>query len=52
MLVLPRQFTMQPVQEVGFNFKIPCWATTAGVITKRPKAMCMLIGTSVNGLGS
>ena len=51
-LVLPRQFTMQPIQEVGFNYKIPCWATTAGVITKRPKAMAMLIGTSTNAVGS
>ena len=51
-LTIPKQFTMQPVQERGFNYIVPCWATTAGVITKRPKAMGMLIGSSVGGIGS
>jgi hypothetical protein len=51
-LVLPRTYTMMPVQERGFNYTVPCYATTAGVITKKPKAMCMLTGTSLAHVGS
>ena len=51
-LVLPRTYTMMPVQERGFNYIVPCYATTAGVITKKPKAMCMLTGTSLAHVGS
>jgi hypothetical protein len=51
-IVLPRTYTMLPIQERGFNYIVPCYATTAGVITKKPKAMAMLTGTSVDGKGS
>lgn len=51
-VVLPRQYTMMPIQERGFNYIVPCYATTAGVITQRPKAMAMLTGTSNGGVGS
>jgi hypothetical protein len=48
----PRPFTQLPIQEVGYNFLIPCWATVAGIIMKRPKACCMLLGTGIDGVGS
>jgi hypothetical protein len=51
-LALPRQYTMMPIQERGFNYIVPCYATTAGVITQRPKAMAMLTGSSIGGVGS
>ena len=51
-LEVPRQFTLQPIQERGFNYIVPCWATCAGVIVRRPLAFAMLTGTSVNGIGS
>ena len=49
---ISRQFTTLPIQERGFNYIVPCWATTAGVITKKPKAMVMLTGTSLAHVGS
>lgn len=51
-LELPRQFTSLPIQERGYNYIVPCWATAAGIITYKPKAICMLLGTSVNAVGS
>ncbi len=51
-MVLPRQYTMMPIQERGFNYITPCYATTAGIITQRPKAMAMLVGTSNGGVGA
>ena len=51
-LEIPRTFTMLPIQERGFNYIVPCWATTAGLIVRRPLACAMLTGSSVNGLGS
>jgi hypothetical protein len=51
-LALPRQYTMLPIQERGYNYIIPCYATTAGVITKKPKAMAIMTGTSDNATGS
>jgi hypothetical protein len=46
----PRMFTQMPVQERGFNYIIPCWATTAGVIVYKPLAMAFLTTTSANGI--
>jgi hypothetical protein len=49
-LVLPKQHTMLPVQLRGFNYITPCYATTAGVITQKPNAMCMLKGCGLGGV--
>ncbi len=49
-LELPRMFTQLPVQERGFNYIVPCWATIAGVIVYKPLAMAFLTGTSTNGV--
>ena len=51
-LILPRTYTMLPIQERGFNYIVPCYSTTAGVITKKPKAMAMLTGTSLAATGT
>jgi hypothetical protein len=51
-LVVPRQHTMLPVQVRGFNYIIPCYAATAGVIVQKPNAMVMLTGSSNGAVGS
>jgi hypothetical protein len=51
-LVIPKQHTMLPVQIRGFNYIIPCYAATAGVITQKPNAMAMMTGTSNGAVGS
>ena len=46
-LAIPRQYTMQPIQERGFNYIVPCWATCAGLIVRSPKQCVCLSGPAI-----
>lgn len=39
-LIEPMGFTQKSVQERGFNYIVPCWAKTGGVVAYKPKAVC------------
>jgi len=48
---IPRMYNQLAVQQRGFNYIIPSWATSAGIIIYKPLSMAFLTGTSTNGVG-
>ena len=48
---MPRMFSQLAVQQKGFNYIVPSWATSAGIIIYKPLSMAFLTGTSANGIG-